>query len=80
MVFTLAYYIYNLSVLQKTNSIMAKWRHAKQETGYAWEVLGLSETSKTSGSLAMRTLFPFQLEMLFILALATCSKFADVRV
>eukprot|EP00354_Favella_ehrenbergii_P009266 CAMPEP_0170477168 /NCGR_PEP_ID=MMETSP0123-20130129/18481_1 /TAXON_ID=182087 /ORGANISM="Favella ehrenbergii, Strain Fehren 1" /LENGTH=60 /DNA_ID=CAMNT_0010748733 /DNA_START=235 /DNA_END=413 /DNA_ORIENTATION=+ len=60
MAYTLAFYTYSLVTLHKTNSIMSKWREAKQVQEYsqAWEALGLSELSRTTGSLAMRTLFP----------------------
>ena len=79
--FTLAFYFYTLVTLQKTDSIMSKWRQSKhvEEKSYAWDLFGLSEMSKTTGSLAMRTLFPFHYEMLYILALVTFSKYADVR-
>ena len=79
--FTLAFYFYTLVTLQKTDSIMSKWRRSKhvEEKSYAWDLFGLSEMSKTTGSLAMRTLFPFHYEMLYILALVTFSKYADVR-
>jgi len=79
MTYTLAFYLYSLVSLYKNNSIMAKWRASKQENNYMWEVFGLSELSKISGGLAMRTLFPFHYEMLFIMALVTCSKYADIR-
>lgn len=41
--------------------------------------MGLAELTKNQQGLLMRQLFPFHQEMLFILILATCSKFADVR-
>lgn len=43
------------------------------------EVIGLTEIGKNQKSLLMRQFLPFHYEMLFILVLATFSKYADVR-
>ena len=62
MAFTMAFYITQLVSLHKNNSVMAKWRESQQlETGhnYYWELFGLVELARTTGSLAMRTLFPY---------------------
>ena len=81
--FTSAFYLYNLIQLHKNDNILSKWREAKQakdlDWQYTWEIMGLSELSKNQRSLVMRNLFPFHYEMLFILVLATCSKYADSR-
>ena len=84
MAFTCALYLYNLAQLQKNDTLMAKWRQEQSikqagESGYLWELTGLTELSKNQKSLVMRQFMPFHYEMLFIMVLATCSKYADVR-
>ena len=79
--FTVTLYLYQLYSLQKNDSHLTQEPEVSSAvtTGYSWEVLGLSELQENKQSLAMRTLFPFHYEILFILLLATCSKYADVR-
>ena len=82
MAFTCTLYLYNLIMLQKNTSLISKWRHEKevnQEWQYVWDIFGFGEIAKNQKSLVMRTLFPFHQEMIFILVLATCSKYADLR-
>ena len=46
---------------------------------YFWEILGFDEIAKNKQSLLIRTLFPFHQEIIFIMIMATCSKYADVK-
>lgn len=82
MGFTISLYLYHLMQLQKNDTLLLKWKQAKQtssEMAYFWEVIGFDEIAKNKQSLLVRTLFPFHQEILFILVLATFSKYADVR-
>lgn len=82
MVFTVALYIYHLTQLHQNDTLLSKWRQEKaikQDWEYLFEVIGLTEVGKNQKSLLMRTLFPLHYEMLFIMVLATFSKYSDIR-